>query len=338
MENYRQILYLHHLPLSKPMVLGDFILWPYYKSRDKFIKEPKIRKHLDRLFHQMCDFQNHPLEHIAILSTSTSPLFSPASRESFSKMNDVINALFFSAVMENSTLGAVSSDNFQLITQNFTPGEDRWGITDGSYIQITIGGLKLKSAGVRLSPRITNLNDFRYDSELLDGCIKCLVTGNNSLHKRVFSSLQWVAYSYNNAPRIPYHSRILQLMVAFEILGAYPGAFTAKKFAGWLEQIWDVPADRKTFVAEKTGLGPYGPLGWWGIEFYQLRNDIVHNNTDSDALPVFDSQNREYFKTGIYVFSECMKEILSQNGFFKKPSYSSMLRAWRLSKRDKQDD
>lgn len=337
-ENYRQVLYLHHLPLKAPMVLGDFILWPYYKSRDTFVKKPETRKYLDQLFSQMCDFQNRPLKHIAVLSSSTSPSFSPASKETFSKMNDVINALFFSAAMENDVLGAVSSDSFHLITQNFTPGEDGWGITDGSYIQITIGGLKLKNAGVRLSPRMTHISDFRYDSELLDGCIKCLMARDNSLRKQIFSSLQWVAYSYDNAPRISYHSRIIQLMVGFEILGAYPGAFTSRTFAEWLERTWNVPTDRKTFVAEKKGLGPYGPLGWWGIEFYKLRNDIIHNKKDSDALPVFDSQNREYFKTGIYVFSECMKEIFSQNGFFKRPSYSNMIRTWRLSKREKQDD
>jgi len=293
---------------------------------------------LDKLFTQMHDFRNRPLKNIAVLSSVASPLFLPASKETFAKMNDAINALFLSAVAENNSLNAVASDNFHLITQNFTPGDDGWGITDGSYIQITVGGLKLTDAGVRLPPRMSHLNDFHYDAELLDGCIRCLMNGEDSLRKRIFSSLQWVAYSYDNDPRFPYHSRILLLMVAFEILGAYPGSFTAMTFAKWLDETWNTPEERKTLSLAKSKPGSYSPLGWWGMDFYSLRNDIVHNKKDINELRVFDEHGREYFKTGFFVFTECVKELLSKQGLYKKSENAGLLRAWRLSERDSQDN
>jgi len=62
--------------------------------------------------------------------------------------------LILSSVIRNDFTGAVSSENFNLITQNFQPGSDGWATRDGSYIHVQVGGLKLKNAGLRL-PRFS---------------------------------------------------------------------------------------------------------------------------------------------------------------------------------------
>lgn len=337
MTNYQQIVYLYHLPLKKPLCLGLFTVWPYYSARNTFIKDVSVRKHLDRLFLLMYDYRNKPLKNIAVVSLGDFPDFKPCSEEVLENMKNTINALFLSAVVENSSIGAVSSENFRLIVQNFQPGSDGYAIDDGSYVRISIGGLRLKDAGVRLPPRATQLNRLVYDNNLLNGCLQCLEAGTKKICEQIFSSLQWVSYSYDNTPGFPYHNRILLLIIAFEILAAVPGSLTKKKFAKWLENAWNIPESEKYKLSEQSKEYQDRYVGCWGEDFYQLRTDIIHQ-IRNDELPTYDKFNREYFKTGIYVFSECVKEILCQAGFFTMPDHTDIVRAWRIHKKEKPDD
>lgn len=334
-EHY-QVIYLYHLPIEGPLGLGDFTLWPYYKNRGSLVKDKPIQKYLDRLFGQMRDYRRKPLKHIAILTKGDSPDFRPISKEDLRKLQDAVNALFCSAVVENNTLNALSANNFHLIVQNFTPDTDDWAIEDGSYIRVGILGLKIKDAGVRLPPHLTCASEFQHDAKLLDGLISCLYSEGETTRKRIFPSLQWLMYSYDNSPRFPYHNRILQLMIAFDILGSCPKSFNRWRFASWLEKTWRVQKNKSSTA--KKDLNSYGPLGRWGVDFYCLRNDIIHNNKGADELPVFDAHGREYFKFGVFVFSECVKELLSQKGCFTLPHYTNMIRAWRLAPKSDKDD
>lgn len=336
MSEYSQIAYLYHLPLEGALDLGEFVLWPYHKCRDAYVSDVSVKRFLNKFFLKMRDYRNRPLKNIAVLSKKRQ-VFEPVSTETHRKMNDVVNALLISSVCENNSIGAVSSNNFHLIVQNFKVGDEGWAIEDGSYVKVLIGGLRLSDAGVRLSPVSTYLREYKCDMQLLNALLKCLEDGGAS-QKRIFSSLQWMAYSYDNSPRFPYFNRILLLMIAFEILGDCPGAFDRRKFADWLEELWGVPKERKVFLSSEKKLGPYGPLGWWGIEFYCLRNDVIHNKKNLDELSVFDRHGREYFKTGVFVFAECLKELLSKDNYFEKPVYTDMIRYWRLSKKDKADE
>ncbi|MCK4798687.1 MAG: hypothetical protein KAT05_15015, partial [Spirochaetes bacterium] len=329
MANDRQVIYLHHLPIEKPLRLGLFTIWPYYSARSTFIKDASVRKHLDSLFSLMCDYRNRPLKHIAVVSFGDFPDFKPCSEEIISKIRNTVNAFFLSAVIENSSIGAVSSENFRLIVQNFQPGSDRYAVDDGSYVQITIGGLRLKDAGVRLSPRVSQLKSLKYDMDLVDGCLQCLKNGSETLQKQIFSSLQWFSCSYDNAPGFLYHNRILLLMIAFELLAAHPNSLSQIKFAKWLEATWKIPTRQKYRLPKEPKYGPYGNIGWWGISFYRLRNKVIHEGNISE-LPGFDNFKREYFKTGVYVFSECLKELLCQAGFFTMSAGTDFARAYKF--------
>ena len=337
LATYRQVVYLYHLPLEKSLRLGPLTIWPYYSTRNTFIKDASVRKHLDRLFLLMCDCRNRPLKHIAVVSLGDFPDFKPYSEEVISQIRNIVNALFLSAAVENSSVAAVSSENFRLIVQNFQPGSDRYAIDDGSYVRISIGGLRLKDAGVRLTPRITQLDRLVYDENLLSGCIQCLETGTKKFCEQIFSSLQWISYSYDNTPGFPYHNRILLLIIAFEILAAVPGSLTKKKFTKWLEKTWNIPESEKYKLSKQSEECQHGYVGWWGEDFYQLRNDIIHQINNGE-LPTYDEFNREYFKTGIYIFSECVKEVLCKAGFFTMPEHTNIVRVWRLAKKEKPED
>jgi len=312
--------------------LGKFTLWPYNNTRGTFVKEVAVRKLLDRLFFQMCDYQGKPLQHIAVISLGDTPDFQPSSEQIIKEMRDVINALFLSAVVENNTVNNVSSENFQLAVQNFTPDSNRWAIEDGSFVRIKILGLRLKDLGVRLSPRASQYGCLEYNQELLDGCLRCQENSPETLYKQIFSSLQWASYSYENIPRFPYHSRILLLMIAFEILASHSKGLDRYQFAKWLDVTWGILPDDKHELQGKHK-GPYGKVGMWGIEFYKYRNKIIHDG-DPSVLPAHDSMGREYFETGVYVFSECVKDILRQEGCLPlRPENDNIVHAWRLMRK-----
>lgn len=309
---YKQVVYLHYLPLEKPLHLGPFVLWPYNRLRSKRIANPQIRQHLNRLFRQMLDSRGRPLKTIAVLSPDVPASFQPSSDETAERMRNAVDALFLSSVIKNNSVtGAVSRENFQLVTQNFQPGSDDWATEDGSYIRTTVGGLKLKDAGIRLPGHVPRPGQIIYDEKLLEGLLKCLVAASSASRDRIFRAIRWISYAYSNAEGFPYQNRVLLLMIAFEILSDETDSFNRFRFGAWLDSIWGVSANEKFPLQQAWAKdkGPFGQAGWWGVEFFLMRNAIVHDG-DPHRLGAHDSSGREYFATGVTVFAECVREFL----------------------------
>lgn len=339
--SYRQANYLLHLPLEKPLPLGSFVLWPYNKLRSKRIESPQVRQHLNKLFKLMRDSRGRPLKCIAVLSEADSKAFDPVSEETLERMRDAVGGLFLCSILQNNSItGAVSSENFQLITQNFQPGSDGWATSDGSYIRTTSGGLKLKDAGIRLPGYVPDPSRLTYDEKLLAGLMKCLVASSSQSKDRIFRAIRWVSYAYSNIEHFPYQNRILLLMIAFEILSDAKDSFNQFTFGTWLDTMWGiVDADKSpSQEAWASGKGNFGVPGWWGVEFFRMRNAIIHDGAPH-KLSAHDSLGREFFATGVFVFAECVREFLRREQILDALSHPDrIIRAWKLDKKEKPDE
>lgn len=332
-----QVTYLHHLPLKAPLDLGAYTIWPYRAQRSQMIKTWPVREHLDKLFALMLNYRGKPLKHMAVITPKGQPDFKPQPAEAIEGMRDVLGALFLSTVLENSFMGSVASDNFTLIIQNFQPGSDGWATADGSYIHTTVGGLKLQDAGIRLPGYVPRPDQIHYDEELLAGCLACFSSSQDDLKKRIARSTRWVSHAYANVEHFPYQSRVLLLMIAFEILADLDPSLKADSFGEWLDKVWKTP-DANKFPLTAPWAKPnvsYGQVGWWGVEFYKMRNAIVHDG-DPHQQSAVDSLGREFFSTGVYVYSECLKELLREGGHMPA-SDDAIIRSWKLSKKPDKD-
>jgi hypothetical protein len=321
--------------------LGPFTLWPYYGERNQRVSDPAVRRYLDILFQQMLDYRQKPLEHIAVISMNGSEPFHLTTDETLRLIQDVLGGLFLSAAVRNDGLGgAVSRENFQITIQNFQPGSDGWATQDGSYIHTTVGGMTLKDARFRLPGFVPRPSRLHYDERLLEGLLKNL-TANDALADRIFRSLRWVSHAYANVDNFPYQNRILLLMIAFEILADQDESLRQDSFGEWLDSVWGITAPYKCSLGDSwaKGKGPYGEVGWWGVEFYRMRNAIVHGD-DPRTLVTHDSRGRELFRTGVQVFAECVRQLLREKQFLSAATSSDgiMRSVWLSDKGSERSD
>jgi|GEM_PF-5817130 len=310
MGTIRQISFLYDVNLDTALDLGKFSLYPYRLIRQEI--DLDIRTHLDTLFQHFRNSQNNPLERITLICPRSNFKLEPLSNSDTERMRSEIGAVFISSLIRNSAMDSVTSENFEIITHDVTPPIKTFTTIDGSYVSIK-RICDLKDTGIRL-PRYfcEPLLPLHPEIDLLTGCIACFDL-NPALGSRIAQAIRWVSYSYTNVNSFPYHNRILQLMIAFEILADNSRGFTQDTFAEWLDQTWEIDSTKKyknnAVWAKDKEL--HGAVGWWGIEYYQMRNRIIHD-ANPNALVFHDSLGREYFGTGILVFLECLRALLQR--------------------------
>lgn len=323
-KSFKQIAYLLHLPLEKAIPLGAFTLWPYRRERKTRIADASARAYLNKYFKLMRGADNRPLKNIAILSASNKLPLRRSTKRTSARMHDSLLGLFLCAVLENDRfLGSVSTENFQLIFQNFRPESDGWATSDGSYLTKMAGGLKLKDAGIRLPRHIPDPSRFFYDQKLLNALLNCL-DSESPLRDKVFRAIRFVSHAYSNTENFSYHNRVLLMTIAFEILKDQREGFKQHTFAAWLDSLWGIPETKKFPLRNRwaKGKGRLGAVGWWGIEFYRARNSIVHGNPHK--VKASDSKGREYFLLSVRVFAECVRALLRREGHLDRPTDSEV--------------
>lgn len=254
------------------------------------------------------------------------------------EMRDVLGSLFLSAVIRNNSLlgDAVSSENFHLVIQNFQPGSNGCVTSDGSYIRTKVISSKLRDAGIHLPGFVPQPERLYFDETLLQGCLQCFSDPRPTLKSRIAPSIRWVAHAYTNVEHFSYYNRILLLMIAFEILADQPDSLKQDSFGAWLDSVWGTSKQNKFHLQQTSwasGKGPFGKVGWWGVEYYRFRSAIIHKG-DPNNLKTHDHVGREFFATGVQIFAECVKDLLRQENFMPTLTFSEkLIRAGHLTSR-----
>jgi len=319
-----QFSFLPYTSLEKELKIGDVLFWPFYRKKDRYIKDVPIRNQIEKFLKQYVEHakQKKSLEKITMVSYRSPNNLKPLSRKPAKEVKNIVTMLCFCTLVRNTRWRAFSSDDFQLIHQNFIPGDDGIAPSSGSWIQRQTGGLKIDEV-VFITPfHICTGESIDFNEKILKALEKLQQDEDNSdFYRRIITALEWVAYAYTNVDNFNYFSRIVMMSTAFEILlDGFQGKFA---FMGKVKNLTcntldDTPkkrATREISYQGKKAEKSFSYKEWWAYDFYELRNKIVHG----EEINTKDAKNRKgefHFQIAMLFFEECLKKILSDKGYY----------------------
>jgi len=311
-----QVSFMPWAGIEKEIKLGPVTFWPFSTQASERVGDKAIREHLERNFRCYVDHKGNPINTVTVCSHGLSD-FRQLSPVEADETRAAVDALIFSIVCRatnatvcanNKSMGPPSAERYQLITQNFRPGEDDIAVRAGSVLS---GGWKIgeiffpmpwSTGGAFASP----------DSRVLEAFSKTpesgfLVEGK----ERLFRSLEWFRLAHVESDDVSVLSKVVMMATAFEIVLGVPNVrdksgWVADEVAGRCSEPESLPETRKG----KKGKDQTRPkIGWWAWDFYKLRNAIVHGDTIQQGQLRFQSIERTWL-THLIVADLVLRELV----------------------------
>lgn len=320
-SKYLQFSFLPYISLENELKIGDILFWSFYKKKDEYIKEGSIRNQIQRFLKQyVTPYQpKESLREITIVSYKSPDNFRSLTIEQAQEMGNAVTILCFCTLIKNADWRAFSSDDFQLMSQNFIPGSDEIAPFSGSWIQRKIGGLKIDEVLFTTPFYISIGWNINFYEKLLRALEKLQQNKKNNadFYRRVITALEWVAHSYTNVDNFNFFSRIIMMSTAFEILlGGFRDRFEFMEKIKKLTCKNSEPKEvREIFYKGKKVSKNTSLKEWWAYEFYELRSRIVHGK-ELKSDNTINKKGKNHFKIAILFFEECLKKILSEKGYY----------------------
>lgn len=329
LPKYLQFHFLPYLPLKDDLRFGKVLLWSFYRKKDEYLADELIRKQMQTYVerHVKDPVKCDPVDCVVIASHDSPDYLRPLTPGQLEEMEHAVRSLCFCSLLQKLSLFSVSSDNFQLLQQNFVPGDPGIAISSGSWIRSKEGGMAVdevlfvKPRYVRLPPQIS------FDEKLLRALEESQKDeSNTTFHRRVMRALEWVGYAYTNVDGFSYFSRIVMMATAFEIL--LDGFQGRRGFVGKIEGLVCSQREEtevRSVATEKSRHDEEHTLkGWWASEFYELRSRVVHGNSLADD----DANNRKgqkYFSLAVEFFAQCLRKILNEQRYYSYDDKNEIL-------------
>lgn len=329
-EHY-QVSFMPWVGFREEFQIGPVIFWPFSQADNK-IQDISIREHLKRYFRSYVDCRGKPIEKIIVCSYQDID-FRTLSDEEYNRLRNAVDILVFSSIApqtknaicaNNYSMGPPSTEVFQLITQNFQPGNDHIAVKAGSLLS---GGWKI---GEVTFPEPWAIGGpFRTpDKELIQGFDKMFDAAfPDDVRERVFRSLQWFRMSHVESDEISVLSKVVMMATAFEILLQVPNTPNKKK---WIAEEIERRISNSDFLMEirKDSKGndqTYSKVAWWSWDFYEIRNSIVHGDHIGAERLRYSAPDKDWLTHLIIadlVFWECVKRELFEQKCIGNNVYS----------------
>lgn len=328
-KKYSTLILMPYLPLEGMIKFDGLLLWPYKKLSDKNITDPALKSHLDKLIDCYQLHKGNPIQNPAVISTNKNIAFTNPTRLTIAKVEALKNILLFVGILENNSWSFITSDNFEAFYQRFNVGDDGISTQAGALHRILAGGYKIGEVSF-IKPEYVHLPlSFRPDAHIFRALEDCLKNPAKNIDKsRIIQSLNPLFNAYRNSHESSWQSRILLLVMAFELLF---GETERKNFRKNIQK-YSTLGDKTNLKLYKypiinTGTGAV--IGEeqltlnqiWAEEFYKLRHKIIHGDTlFSDDFIFRDLLNlvkpREpYFYIAVNFFIVCLLNKLREIGY-----------------------
>lgn len=315
-KSYKRFSFLPYVALKEDIKIGNVLFWP--KTKIDSIKNKKIKGKIESFLNQYVNNLEYkePLQNITMISYKTHGNFNVSTK----KIKDAVLILFFATIIKNNKYFALSSDNFQIIHQNFTLKETGIAPVSGSLIRIKHGGLEIKEV-LFIKPLHVNIGFLNYDEKILHALEKLQRDKTKKeFFQRIITALEWIGYAYTNIDNFNYSSRIVMLMTAYEFLfnkidGKFEFVEKIKITCNDLDKLGRNRSKRKIYVKGKKEKKDFSFKEWWAYEFYNLRNKIVHGKVIKNK-DLKNRKNKDYLSLGIKFFEECLKRELQFIGYY----------------------
>lgn len=315
---FKQVSFLPWTQFNRIIKLGPITFWPYYKEVDQRIRDEEVKNHLDKYFRSYVDRWGNPVETITICSYNNND-FRELNENEWQKVRNAVDVLIFASVVPQ-TERAVCSDNrswvppttnvFELVTQNFEPGDDSVAIQAGSLCNFD-----WKIDDITFSePWAKGGTSCNPEDKILKGFEKCFShETKKNFCEGIFRSLEWFRMAHMEDNGITMASKVVMMTTAFEALLKLPLREQSKKFAFYIEK--NIASDNfiRDIRRRKNKSNRLSLAGWWALDFYDLRTRIVHGKPISLRELSYKGWISHLIVTDL-VFWECMQQELFSHG------------------------
>ncbi len=306
-----QVILLPWLRLKGKVSVGKVAFWPYSLLKKESKLNRDVFAFLDRYVECYRQSTGEKIDDVTICTHGKSR-FRRLPEEKRDDILGAVNALAFTSISTNAFWamsgsgfhwGAAFSDPFQTFGHNLPLGTNEIGVMYPNFSAV----LDMKSARFYMPPEAEG-SVVCLEDELIGGLGRLLETEPDSdLARRINLSAEWFRMANTQMGGISLQAQLVMLATALETLLELPKGEKWKRLriAAQLDQriadhcnekIWNGFRKQRRKPREFQGLGDCDRslLGWWGYDFYELRNRIVHGDKlGDDELCVVDDSGKK---------------------------------------------
>ncbi len=287
-----QVSFLPWAGLKDEVSIGKVKLCPWNKI-DRSSINTEILNWLDEYFKRHVDYKDIPVKTIVLCYIE--PLdFRILNEYEKDLLYNASNILCFSVIepqvvqhIRSSSCGISSAQSFHVTHQGFETDKDIIAINES---------IKLSEVRFQKSFSIHGSND--PEQIIINSFNELLKSNNKKLMNRILRSLDWFFFSHIESNHIKPESKIVMMATAFEILLNLEQHQKTRKFAEKLDK--NISTSEFKNDTRKIGKGEYNgqSAGCWGIDFYKLRSEIVHEGYFNKRTFILLPEHEGEYKNG----------------------------------------
>lgn len=319
---YNEVTVLPWLSIDE-FKIGDVIFW---KFNSNVVKEKSIRDYLDKYVACYVDITGKKQDGVVIASFGDKNNFTVLTPQEHLIVKVARDLLCFASIaphslravnQDNKSLAPPSSERFQMFSQNFIPNTEDIAFRAGSHTVSLSGGWKLSE--VRLvAPLYLGGSLFSIDGKILEALSKLLPSLHNSNSKteeiRLLRALEWFRLAHVENDEVSVFSKVVMMSTAFEILYDVPNIpgksdYIANKIDSIFTSTKLIKISKKIGKAKKE----HTLAGWWGWDFYKLRNRIVHGDSVDAGELIYKDWLTHLIIADLVFLKSVIKDLYSLN-------------------------
>jgi hypothetical protein len=328
-----QLVYIPYLAMNNvdEIDIGNVKVWNFSKSASTYISDTQIRRHVRRIVRSnIC--RGKIIDDAGIIAIGTID-FRALPAEELNAVYEASLILFLACLSHNVTSlrsanaghFMMTSENFDIVRQNFVPGNLDIAETAGYIVTGLHGGFKLGKKKFYAPTCLIRPLNFNPDKELINGVLKLRYKkGSKKLFKRIIYSADLFRQSYYNHDNVSIQSRILLQMAAFEVLLDIAKRDQRKDFKNKIEKYCSLQNERRYvhyYVSHGRKMldSSRNYKGKWADAFYSLRNRIIHGDNVAQREFVYRKSARHIDIATMFfilVIKKIINEILNDKIFY----------------------
>lgn len=328
---YKTLIIMPWLPLEGYIEFSGLTLWSFQKNLDQFVKNAPLKDHLKKLTSTYQFYRGHVIQNPTIISVGAAN-FSNPSKKTIAKIEVLKNILLLTSILENTSWSFTTSDNFEVFYQRFNTGDENISTSAGAIHRITAGGYKIGDIAFTKPEHVNLPLSFRAKGSIIRALENCLINSSTDTAKsQVIQSLNPFFNAYRNSHEHSWQSRILLLIMAFELLFGETGR---PQFRSNI-QTYSTLGSNINHPTHNYPIVNYGRVTSheqltlnqiWAEEFYKLRHKIIHGDTIySDDFMFQDllglhKPREPHFSIAVNFFVVCLINKLRELGFNNIPN------------------
>jgi hypothetical protein len=301
--------------LSTDLTVNRVHFFNFAAFKDTYIDSVLLRSRIGEYCALYVDESLEPLLSPTVAVIDSDYSFVPLNDPLLTDLQKYSLALLTCSIGDEQEIAMCVSEQFTLLTQNFTLTEDAIAYPTGSFYRVTNWRSLSTTRLVRPAyvPNETIL--YRFEKKLMEGLAN-MIDLHDPTDERVFKALTWVRYAFLNADGNSYESRVVMMATAFEIFFDLPRNGKEEEFAGRLESLLQVDKMGHSMIRKPNARGVMKTstmYGWWARDFYSLRSRIVHEGVVSKN-DLVNAKGAQHLLLALKILKFCLYRLLEQRG------------------------